>query len=172
MPLDSKAIEWIFARMVVRYGSTWTAKWVGVPMEAVAKDWAQQLDRVTPRAIKYALGYLPLEFPPTAGQFLEICRYAPEERPPELPGIKASQEQVLTMVADALAKVKKLPRLQWAESLKAREDAGESLTIWQREAWRAALNTDDPRNAKKPQIGDFNPIPPEALPPAMRKKTR
>lgn len=58
--------------------------------------------------------------------------------------------------------------LQWAHDLKAREERGEHLTEQQAKAWRIAIE----RAPAKQAVGDFNPIPPEALPPTMRKKTR
>ena len=55
------------------------------------------------------------------------------------------------------------------EALRDREAAGETLTEFQRNAWREAL-------AKRPSgqhgSGEFTPIPDECLPPGMRKKAK
>lgn len=71
---------------------------------------------------------------------------------------------------EALAKLKALgdtsrDPLAWARDLQAREEAGEVLGDAQRQAWRAALESP---MASAAALGQFNPIPPEALPPAMR----
>lgn len=78
MPLKSETVDWIFMRMLARYGSVWIAKWTGVPMEAVKADWAEQLAGMTKDDILYGIQYLPHDFPPTSAAFRALCAKAPE----------------------------------------------------------------------------------------------
>jgi hypothetical protein len=167
MPLKSETVDWLFARFGVRYGAAWRAKWAGVPMEAVAMDWATELDRVPRDSILYALGYLPLEFPPTAAQFKAICLRCPTPNVVALPGPKADPQRVAAMIGLIRTKLDKRPRLQWAHDLAEREKAGQRLTPVQSAAWREALD-----NAPTPSIaGLYTPIDPKCLPPAIRVET-
>lgn len=163
MPLKSETVDWIFARMLVRYGSGWAAKWAGLPMDAVAADWAQELERVPPRAIAYALGYLPLEFPPTVAQFKAICLRCPDPVTPALPSPKADPQKVSAIVGTIRARIEAQPRLRWAHALAAREEQGEYLTPVQSAAWRKALTTEPYRGG-----GTHTPIGQDLLPPGMR----
>lgn len=92
-------VERIFARMAVRYGSAWMRLWEGVDIEAVKDDWAFGLGGFGGDAIHYALGYLPIDRPPTLGQFRETCTRAPEPKriaiaaPPADPGRVAVELQ-------------------------------------------------------------------------------
>lgn len=103
MPLPDSWVESLFARFAVRYGAAWMRQWDGVDIAAVKADWAEQLDGQTSGAIKHALECLPVDRPPTAGQFLLLCRNAPTAAPPALPAPDLSPEQrakVSAMLAD------------------------------------------------------------------------
>lgn len=83
---DSLPDAWIdslFARLAVRYGTAWAAKWEGLDMAAVRADWADELAGYAkkPAAIKHALGHLPPDRPPNVSQFLLLCRNCPEPFP-------------------------------------------------------------------------------------------
>jgi len=167
MPLKSETVDWIFARMLVRYGASWVAKWNGVPMEAVAADWAHELERVPRDSILYALGYLPLEFPPTVAQFKAICQRAPEPKVLAIRDeVKADKAKVDAIVGTLKERLAARHRLQWAHDLAAREKRGEPLTPVQAAAWREALNKVPMSNG-----GLYTPIDPKCLPPAMRPAT-
>lgn len=145
MPLESKAIEWIFARMLVRYGTTWSAKWAGVDMAAVAQDWALELENIQPYALKYAMGFLPLDFPPTAGQFKAICCRAPDRTAPAITDdTKADPARVAAVVGSIKFKRMQRGPREWARDLSAREKRGDRLTMFQKFAWREALRTEPP----------------------------
>jgi hypothetical protein len=148
MPLASHTVDAIFARMTVRYGSAWFAKWDGVPIESVKADWARELEGVSRYAIVYALGFLPSDFPPTVSAFLAICRRAPDraEAAPEIAGPKADPQRV----AEILGRVPRVagqdPKA-WARRLREREEEhggvlenGKRMTLAQRDMWRAALH--------------------------------
>lgn len=84
MPLPLPYVERIHQRLMVRYGSSWSSKWAGVDQAAIQADWAEQLDGMTPEAIRAALANLPPEFPPTCAQFRRLgddnVRHMPDAR--------------------------------------------------------------------------------------------
>lgn len=166
MPLKSETIDWIFAKMTIRYGASWLAKWNGVPMEAVAHDWAVELERMSRDSIVYALGYLPLEYPPTVAQFKAICARAPERGLVAIADHAKADEAVVKAIVTGI-KQKRLemgPRA-WAYRLEEREKLDRrSLTEFQRFAWREAMKN-EPVNT----VGHHTPIPERMLPPAMRE---
>jgi hypothetical protein len=82
--ISSRWIERLFARLQVRYGSAWTAKWAGIDPDAVKADWEQVLGasyRRCPESLVYALDHLP-QFPPNSTDFLSLCMgyQAPAQR--------------------------------------------------------------------------------------------
>lgn len=162
--LDSKAIDWIFNRMVVRYGAAWAAKWAGVNDADVRADWGNELARVSRYAILYALGYLPETFPPTVVEFRAICLRAP---PPPTVRLDAPKADPARARAE-LAKMKTLASLrkplQWAYDLQERDSQGGSLTQGQRDAYKAALS----ESCDTAIGGVFTPIADHLLPPGMR----
>lgn len=163
--LNPTPIDQVFACLQVRYGSEWLRMWEGLDLAAVKADWSRELARFKPRDVAYALEHLPPDRPPTVGQFRAICQRAPIADEPRLPPPKPNKARA----REALSKLKlggQADALAWARDLEGREKAGEQLTPAQREAWRAAL-FDGPALSVA-QLGEFNPIPPEALPPAMR----
>ena len=101
--LDSKTLDDIFGRLHLRYGVKLTAAYQGLDMAYVKGDWAEVLDGSSPRAVTHALANLPLEWPPTAGQFLALCHQVPEApRPIALPEPKpteADKERVRKMIS-------------------------------------------------------------------------
>ena len=149
MSLPISWVERIFARMAVRYGTGWTMLWTGIDPEAVKADWAEVLDRMPPDSLSYALGFLP-ERVPTATQFLEICRRAPDRapKPIQIEGPPSDPARVAAEIA-RLRKIQKLGPKAWAYRLRDREAAqppksgatvtNNMLTKAQRDMWREAL---------------------------------
>lgn len=166
MSLPDSWIERIFSRMAVRYGTDWTMKWTGFDPNAIKADWAEVLGNTHPDSIAYALGFLPLERPPTATQFRDICRRAPDRTPPPkaIEGPKADPERVRAELRRVRELTARRKPLQWAYDLQEREKAGEALTLQQQHAWREAL-TKAPLEGFS---GDFKPIAADLLPPGMR----
>lgn len=78
--LPIRWIQALFTRLEIRYGDAWTRKWAAIPdLALVHDDWSRQLAGVSGDAIAHALKHLPERDPPTAGQFLALCRrYVPE----------------------------------------------------------------------------------------------
>lgn len=93
--LPADWVDAIFARLQVRYGAAWTRQWEGVDINAVKTDWSSELAGYAnrPEAIAHALNGLPVDRPPTAGQFLALCRTAPDHFPPALACPKPTPEQ-------------------------------------------------------------------------------
>jgi hypothetical protein len=173
-------VDYVFARCAVRYGSAWLAKWTGLDLDLLKADWAAELAGYErhPRVVAYALEHLPLDVPPNAGQFRELCRGAPEalwDRPPaleqpDLPGVvdPAAKARIAHAVATALAKSSTRRGAQWARDLKARAERGEiRLGIAQREAVEQAIRNAPPDPFVHGQ--EFKGVPAEVLPPGMRQ---
>jgi hypothetical protein len=169
MPLHSRYVEAIFARLLVRYGTAWTGKWKGVDLEAVKADWALLLEGVSSNAIRYALENLPAEYPPTVAQFRALCCDRPNPEQKRLQAPKADPARVAAELQRMQRVRATRNRLQWAYDLQEREKAGERLTVAQQTAWRDVLARSVPLGSI---TGDFNPIPVDALPPGMRKEQR
>lgn len=147
MSLDSRWVDAIHAKLLVRYGSLWLNLWAGVSPELVKADWSEELAPYGshPEAIKHALEHLPADKPPTVAQFKALCRNSPEMAPPALPAPKVDPA-----VSQAIKKAyepKSIPAKEWAHRLRRREQQLERLTICQRAMWRAAL---EPRNEGAP----------------------
>ena len=94
MPFPSNWLDSLFARLSVRYGAAWMRQWDGVDIAAVKADWAEELSgfETRPEAIRHAIQHLPIDRPPTVGQFVALCRSAPVMAPPALPAPKLSDE--------------------------------------------------------------------------------
>lgn len=162
--LESKWVDAIHARLLVRYGSAWIAKYQGVPEQLVKQDWANELAGIRGEAIRHALEHLPADFPPSVTQFRDLCLRAPEAPRPRIEAPKADPARV----AAELKRMQDMQRgakpLQWAYMLQEREQRGDRLTEAQRAAWRLALQ----HRMDEGLGGAFTPIQADVLPPAMR----
>lgn len=132
---SSRWVERLFARLQVRYGSAWTAKWAGIDPDAVKADWEHVLGtsfRNCPDALVYALDHLP-QFPPHSGEFLAICMgYTPPAARLSAP-VSKPDPVVLGKVAGALAKPEGYdPAKVCADNLRAKRASGEKLSYPQR----------------------------------------
>lgn len=100
-PVTITTIQLVHARLFARYGSAWRAKYAGLAVEVVEKDWFHELNRLPLWAIDFALDHLPDDFTPTAGQFRTICTRSPPP-PPVRHAIEApppDPERVKTVLA-------------------------------------------------------------------------
>lgn len=142
MALESRWVDAIHARLLVRYGTRWVSMWAGVPEELVKADWAAELDGLGPDAIAHAMHHLPHEFPPTVAQFKAIALRRAEPGLKALPAPKPDPQ----VVAAVLESVKNIGRPQagreWANALREREQRGEILSPASRAMWRAALRVE------------------------------
>lgn len=144
MPLPSRWVDSLFAKLTVTYGQDFLRRWEGVPMDTVKADWAEALGGYEqhPEAIAFALTILDPAKPPTVLQFAELCRRAPVKAPLALEA-PAPDPEVAAMALNALkrAGVKQVGDKSWAYRLRDREiqGKGKGLTSFQRHAWREAL---------------------------------
>lgn len=136
--LPDSWVESIFARLAVRYGATWLRLWEGIDMAAVKADWAESLAGMSGESIKHALACLPTDRPPTVGQFKALCLGCPVDPTPRLPAPLAKRESI-DRAKEIGIKVGAVDPKRWAHLLRAREQAGDRLTQFQRDAWREAL---------------------------------
>jgi hypothetical protein len=145
MPLPSRWVDSLFAKLTVTYGQDFLRRWEGVPMDTVKADWAEALGgyEKNPEAIAFALTILDPAKPPTVLQFAEMCRRAPQTPLPALEAPAPSPEAV-RMATAALKRVgaQSVGDKSWAERLRDREarSNGKGMTKFQRDAWREALN--------------------------------
>lgn len=146
MQLPDSWVESLFARFAVRYGAAWIRQWEGVDIAAVKADWAEQLGGTSSGSIKHALEHLPVDKPPTVGQFQALCRNAPRAAPPALPAPKADPA-VVAAALGALQRPAGYSPKGWAYRLQKREEDGDRLTNFQRSAWRDALGVSAPVKA-------------------------
>lgn len=139
MPLASATVDGIFAKLHVRYGAAWAAKWNGIPIELVKADWSDELGGLSIQRLTHGLLHLP-EFPPTVQQFRLLCLSQHEPAPPALPPARGPIPARVAAELERLAKTQlDRPAKAWAHALKAREQAGERLTLGQKTMWRQAL---------------------------------
>jgi hypothetical protein len=140
MPLPADWVEAIFTKLTLVYGQRFLAQYTGLQPEHVKGTWARELHNVGGPGIKHALEHLPADHPPNCLQFRSLCFGGPVEPTKVLPAPKASPERVSAALARmaSLRGQQRDPRA-WAHRLKAREAAGEHLSITQRTMWRAAL---------------------------------
>jgi hypothetical protein len=164
MPLDSRLVDLIHTRLLVRYAAKWINLYQSVDPADVKADWANELEGIPEYAIRYALENLSPDFPPNAAQFKAICIRRPDPDMPRLPGPRANPQRVAQAIAQAKAALAKRKPLQWAYEMQERESNGERLTEGQRRDWRAALQGGSVQVMNTP--GGI--VPEESLPPAMR----
>jgi hypothetical protein len=130
---DLARIELVFARLLVRYGAAWRGKWAGVEPAAVLADWHSQLAGFPDSALLYALDNLPMDFPPTVGQFREVCLRAPAPRLPALPEPKADPARLAGELRRMRDLTKNRKPSAWMLDLEDRARRGERLSYAQRQ---------------------------------------
>lgn len=164
MPLPSDWIDHIFAKLSVRYGASFAARYKDVKPELVKADWAEVLDGVSPRSLEYAFSNLPYEAP-DAMRFRDICRAAPIASTVALPPAdKPAPETTRQARAALLALKRRLTdpnrrTVSCLDALLAREAAGEPLTAGQRGYIVSALAMQKNDADKLFDAANFTPIP-------------
>jgi hypothetical protein len=138
----------LFARLALAYGRRWVRAWEGIDPLQLKNEWAHRLaPYATPagmRAITWVLdNALPTEWPPTSLQFVVLVKAAmPAEAPPlALPeDRKANPARARALMARLRSMLASMQSCNaWAEALLARQQAGEKLSMAQREAVRDYL---------------------------------
>lgn len=158
-------VQAIFAKMVIRYGTLWTGRFAGADEMLVLRDWGMGLARFRKEAIVWALEYLPEDSPPLLGQFKSLVAMAPKPQQQAIEAPKPDPHRVAAELGRMRTIQTGRDRLQWAYDLQERERNGERLTMGQRAAWRAALES---TAADAAVAGEYKPIPVGCLPPDMR----
>ncbi len=74
--MNLKVIDALFDKMFMVYGSEWSKKWDGRPIQETKGAWAAELSGFKVEQIKHALDNLP-ERPPNLIQFKSLCQHAP-----------------------------------------------------------------------------------------------
>ena len=74
--MNLKVIDALFDKMFMVYGSEWSKKWEGRPIQETKGAWAAELSGSTVEQVKHALENLP-ERPPNLIQFKALCQHAP-----------------------------------------------------------------------------------------------
>jgi hypothetical protein len=105
--LPAEWVERIFQKLAVRYGVAFTSRWQGIDPELVKTDWAEQLGRFMnePKRIAFALDNLPIDRPPTVGQFAEIASQMPTFT--SIPVIEGKREPIPPAIAEKLAAIRR-----------------------------------------------------------------
>jgi hypothetical protein len=129
--LPATWVDQMFARLSVRYGSAWAAKWRDLDVAAVKADWARELAgfKDQPDAIGYALENLPA-FPPTVTEFRAIARRTPASPVPRLEAPVADPgliEAELSKLRSAAPSPHRDGR-DWARLIVARKERGEYVS--------------------------------------------
>lgn len=97
--LTDEEVRTLFRRLRIAYGSAFSAKWQGIPMEEVMRDWALRLGVYSgdAEALGYGLEHLPHDFPPTAMAFAALCESAVRQRTQrEMEAAQLEYEQLVT----------------------------------------------------------------------------
>lgn len=146
MPMPASWIDRIFDKLTMVYGHQFIGRWSGLDLVKVKADWAHELDglEARPKAIAYALQHLDPDQPPTVLQFREICRRAPEPKPPALPAPEVNQAAAAAAIERAVMQATK-PRsdllARQREHMRL-EIQGVQLNKAQRDFWRVALRSE------------------------------
>lgn len=146
MPMPASWIDRIFDKLTMVYGHQFIGRWSGLDLVKVKADWAHELDGMEahPKAISYALQHLDPDHPPTVLQFRDICRRAPEPKPPALPAPEVNQAAAQQAIQRAVnqATQPKHDVLHRQREHMHLEIEGVQLNKAQREFWRIALRSE------------------------------
>lgn len=150
MPLQSSWVDSLFARLSARYGVAFTRQYEGIDPAVIKADWAEVLDGVGGESIAYAIRNLPVDRPPNAMQFRELCRNAPRNEPTRL----ALAGEYEPMSEETLQRLREI-------AARMKENAQKP------KGWRSDRAIDEAN--VKPFVGPFAVVPEDVLPPGMRK---
>ena len=146
MSISIKAIDRLFQRLNATYGADFLGRYKGTPESDLKTVWAHELAGFDLHldALAWALENLP-ERAPNVIEFRNLARRAPKPELPRLPEPKADISRVnaelskLAPLKAALAKAPNVGGLDWAYSLKRRDEGGENLNITARTFYKQAL---------------------------------
>ena len=142
MSLPALWVNKIFEKLTLVYGHDFLRRWEGLDMRSVKADWAEELSglHVNPDAIAHGLAHLPPGQPPTVLQFRALCISRPDPSAKRLGAPRATDEKVAAAIEKAKLSIPaSRMNLEWAHSLRKREQMCDRLTAAQRAMWREAL---------------------------------
>ena len=148
MALPTAAIDRLFDRLAMSYGTEFTNKWGTLSSADVKSHWAHELGIFVDnlQAIGWALKNLP-DRCPNLIEFKSLVKQAPRPTTIALDAPKASADVVDREMAKIASQAFKLPRdekgqidhKRWAKKLMQRHKKGEPLGLHQIKAYKAAL---------------------------------
>jgi hypothetical protein len=145
MTLPIAAVERLFDRLAMNYGSEFKNKWNGFPLVDVKTTWAHELSMFADNlnAIGWALQNLP-EKCPNLVEFKNLCKQAPRPERMALEAPKAPLEVVDSEIAKIVTKLvspekSNTDHKRWAKVLKARHEKGEKLLDVQIKSYKKSL---------------------------------
>ena len=160
-PLPDAWVSKIFQELQGNYGSRFFNQWKSGQVLSDGTDagvknamdtWSRKLGGFAdiPEVFKSVLSNLPVE-PPSLPQFVELCREAGRRVNREKVAIdyKPTMEEQLAaaaLIRKASESINRAPSHDykaWAKKLKARDEAGEPLSIVQKQAYKEALAGDE-----------------------------
>ncbi len=149
MSLPIAAIERLFDRLIMTYGSEFKNKWDKVPLAEVKSAWSYELSSYANNlnAIGWALQNLP-EKCPNLIEFKNLCKQAPRLATVALDAPKAPSDIVDKELAKIALQAFKSPvndngtvdHKRWAKKLRDRHANGEKLSVIQIKFYKEALN--------------------------------
>jgi len=152
MSLPLPAVERLFDRLNLTYGSEFKRKWDGLDVNDVKSNWAYELGIFAEnlKAIGWALENLP-ERCPNLIEFKALCKQAPRPETPKLDYGKADGQVVDAELAKIASEALQTPKNEqgyvdhkrWAKKLKQRHKDGEVLSPIQIQMYKSALEEKD-----------------------------
>ena len=146
MTLPIAAVERLFDRLSMTYGTEFKNKWTGMPLNEIKTHWTYELSQFAGNlnAIGWALQNLP-DRCPNLIEFKSLCKQAPRPTTIALDAPKVPIEVVDTEISKIIASLVKTPEStgdhkRWARRLKERHEKGEKLSPYQINCYKVALN--------------------------------
>jgi len=146
MSLQMAAIDRIFSRLAMTYGTEFTNKWGTLNGMDVKTHWSHELSTYSDNlnAIGWALQNLP-DRCPNLIEFKSLCKQAPRAEYAALEAPKASAEIVdkeILKIVSSFVKPKKdnVDHKLWAKKLRDRHTSGEKLSVLQIKMYKSALD--------------------------------
>lgn len=147
-------IDSLFAELAALYGARFMNQWAADMVPQVKNTWLRELREFesNPEALQYALDNLPADHCPMALEIRDLCRKYCADRD-ALARVPIQPRQTAEERARGLAILQAFHRPDpqgpkaWAWRQRARELAGERLTLFQRSCWREALASELAREA-------------------------
>lgn len=148
MTLPIAAVERLFDRLSMTYGTEFKNKWNGISVNEIKSAWAHELSMFSQnlRAIGWALENLP-DRCPNLIEFKSLCKQAPRPATLALDVPKAPSDIVDKELAKIALQAFKLPvndngtadHKRWAKKLKERHEKGDKLSVIQIKLYKEAL---------------------------------